>query len=74
MAEAKITKKDLSIGKRIRRFRRNTGLTQEQLADRIHISTTHVGLVEVGRRRMSLKTMQKVAKALGVKVRDLIPF
>lgn len=74
MAEAKITKKDISIGKRIRKLRHKMGLTQEQLSERVRVSITHIGLVEVGRRRMSLKTLQKVAKVLGVKVKDLIPF
>lgn len=74
MAEVKITKKDISIGKRIKRLRQKVGLTQEKLAEKVRVSTTHVGLVETGHRRMSLKTLQKVAKVLRVKVKDLIPF
>jgi transcriptional regulator with XRE-family HTH domain len=70
----KITQKDLSIGKRIKKFRRELNLTQEQLADKVRISTTHIGLVETGYRRMSMKTLQKVATALKVKVKDLITF
>lgn len=69
-----ITQKDLSVGRKIKRLRRDADLTQEQLADKIRISTTHVGLVETGNRRMSLKTLQKVANALKVKVKDLIPY
>lgn len=69
-----ITKKDISIGKKIRALRHKAELTQERLAEKIGVSTTHVGLVETGKRRMSLKTLQKVAKVLGVKTKDLIPF
>lgn len=69
-----ITQKDISLGKRIKRARKHAGLTQEALAEKIRISTTHVGLVETGKRRMSLKTLQKAAHALGVKVRDILPF
>ncbi len=74
MEEVKITQKDISLGKRIRRFRKKVGLTQEELAEKVHVSTTHVGLVETGKRRVSLKTLQRVASALDVKVRDLLPF
>lgn len=49
------------------------GLT-EQLPDKVRVSTTHIGLVETGKRRVSLKTLQKIATALKVKTRDLLPF
>jgi len=70
----KITKKDIALGKRIKRIRKAVGLTQERLAEKVHISTTHIGLVETGKRRASLKTLQKIASVLGVKTKDLIPF
>lgn len=74
MTDVKITQKDIQLGKRIRKLRRNKGLTQERLAEKVHVSTTHVGLVETGKRRMSLKTLQKVASAFGMKVKDLLPY
>lgn len=74
MSEVKVTQKDLRLAKKIRRLRKEKGLTQEQLAEKVHVSTTHVGLVEVGQRRFGLKTLQKVASVLGVKVKDLIPY
>lgn len=70
----KVSKKDMGIGKRIKRLRKKADITQEQLAEWIGVSTTHVGLVETGNRRMSLKTLQKVANVLKVKVKDLIPY
>lgn len=70
----KISQKDTGVGKRIKRFRNKADITQEQLADKVGVSTTHVGLVETGKRRMSLKTLQKVANVLRVKVKDLIPY
>lgn len=74
MPEPKLTKKDIQLGKRIKKIRNNAGLTQEKLAEKVHVSTTHIGLVETGYRRASLKTLQKIANALGVKLKDLIPF
>lgn len=74
MSEVKITKKDVNLGKHIRKYRKRVGLTQERLAEKVHVSTTHIGLVETGKRRVSLKTLQKIASTLGVKAKDLLPF
>ena len=63
-----------ALGRRIRKFRKKSGLTQERLAEKVHVSVTHIGLVETGKRRVSLKTLQKIASALGVKAKDLLPF
>ena len=70
----KVTQNDLRLANRIRRLRKQKDLTQEQLAEKVHVSTTHVGLVETGKRKFGLKTLQKVANVLGVKVKDLIPY
>lgn len=74
MSDVKITKNDIKLGKRIRRLRRRASLTQEKLAEKVNVSTTHIGLVETGKRRISLKTLQKIASALRTKVRDLLPY
>ncbi|OGK19957.1 hypothetical protein A3C23_04625 [Candidatus Roizmanbacteria bacterium RIFCSPHIGHO2_02_FULL_37_13b] len=74
MSQVKITKKDIALGKRIKRMRKKAELTQEQLAERVNVSTTHIGLVETGKRRISLKTLQKIASTLKIKTRDLLPF
>ncbi len=69
-----MTKREIELGKRIRRYRHQKGLTQEQLAERVRVSVTHIGLVETGKRGISMKTLSKVAHALGYKVKDLINF
>lgn len=74
MNERKVTKNDIRLANRIRRLRKQQGLTQEQLAEKVHVSTTHVGLVETGKRKFGLKTLQRVSNVLGVKVKDLIPY
>lgn len=74
MSDIKITKKDFRLGKQIKKYRKLAGLTQEKLAEKVHISTTHIGLVEIGHRRISLKTLEKIASAVGVKVKDILPF
>lgn len=70
----KITQNDITLGKRIAKLRRKTELTQEKLAEKVNVSTTHIGLIETGKRRASLKTLQKIASVLRTKVKDLLPF
>lgn len=70
----KITNKDIRFAKRLQRVRKQAGLTQEELADKCSLSTTFIGLLETGRRKPSFKSLQKIASALGVKAKDLLPF
>jgi len=74
MGEVKTTKNDIRLGKQIRKFRKVVGITQERLAEKARVSTTHIGLVETGKRRISLRTLKKIASALGVKAKDLLPY
>ncbi len=51
----------LEIGKRIRELRRKKGLTQEQLAEQLNISTVHLAKVETGKRGCSLDILIDIA-------------
>ena len=70
----KITKQDYRLGRRIQRIRKEKGLTQEKLAEDIGVSTTWLGYIETGYRRPNLKMIYRIARALGVKVKDIFPF
>jgi len=61
------------LGKTIQRFRKSIGISQEQLAEKLHISRTHVGHVEQGRKSPSFELLGKVARTLKVKLKDLMP-
>lgn len=61
-----------SIGRRIRDARLKLGLTQEKLAARANLHYSYVGQVERGNKIPSLKTLAKIAKALNLRVEDLI--
>lgn len=74
MATAKITKKDYRLGRKVQRIRKEKGLTQERLAEKLRVSTTWIGYIETGYRRPNLKMIYKIANALGVKVKDIFPF
>lgn len=70
----KQTLRDVAFGKRLARLRKRAGLTQEKLAEKTGLSTTFIGLLEVGSRHGSLKSLQKIASALGSKVKDILNF
>ncbi len=59
------------LGKKVQKLRKNLGYTQEELAEKINISRTHMGHIEQGRKSPSIKIMDKLAKSLKVKVSDL---
>ena len=60
------------FGRNLRRIRKNSGLSQEALADRAGIHRTEASLLERGRREPELATMLKLAAALGVSLADLM--
>ena len=59
------------LGKRIQRLRKETGMTQEEFAEKINISRTHIGHIEQGRKTPSIKLMEKISKALKIRMSEL---
>ncbi|GLP86273.1 helix-turn-helix domain-containing protein [Tritonibacter mobilis] len=49
------------------------GLSREEICEEAGISRTFLSLIESGARRPGLHTVEKLARALGVSVRDLRP-
>jgi transcriptional regulator with XRE-family HTH domain len=66
----KITKNQVKFGHRIQKRRQELGITQEELADRLDLSRTHMGHIEQGRRSPSLEVLNKIAKALRTSPKD----
>ena len=62
-----------SVGAQIRTFRKAQGISQEKLAERADLHFTYVGGVERGERNISLENLSRIAKALGMEIRDLFP-
>lgn len=63
-----------SFGQRVKELRKKCGLTQEELAEKTELSVTFIGLVERGVNIPSVKTCDKIAKALGVSLDELFYF
>ncbi len=68
-SNAKLTK---TICKRIKKYRSDRGLTQEDLAEKVRVSRVYIGYVEQGRNTPSLEVLEKIAKSLKVDVGDLL--
>ena len=61
------------VGKRVRQLRLQRCLTQEQLAERAGISTSFLGHIERGSRKLSLDSFCRIARALDCTANDLLP-
>lgn len=60
------------IGQKIRKIRKAHGLSQEELAERIGISTTHMSHIETGNTKLSLPVFIDIAAALEVRTDELL--
>ena len=60
------------IGEAIRKQRKRMKLTQEKLAERADLHPNYLGRVERGEEHVSLISLRRIAKALNVRVRDLV--
>lgn len=60
------------LGEAVRAKRKEAGLSQEKLAEKADLSTVFISRVERGRESPSVDNLVKIAKALGIRVRDLI--
>ncbi|MBI5388207.1 MAG: helix-turn-helix transcriptional regulator [Verrucomicrobia bacterium] len=61
-----------TIGERIRIERKNAGLSQEQLAEKADLNRNYVGEIERAEKKVTVEVLWKIAKALRVRVRDLV--
>lgn len=57
---------------RLKKFRHDRGMTQEALAEKAGISRVFVARLETGKQDPTLTTLKNLAKALKVKVGELV--
>jgi transcriptional regulator with XRE-family HTH domain len=60
------------VAMKIKSLRARRGLTQKQLAERAGISHGYVARLETARQDPSLTVLEKLAKALRVKIAELL--
>lgn len=61
-----------AIGQRIRKFRKAHDWSQEKLAEKVEISTTHMSHIETGSTKLSLPVLVSLANVLDVRTDDLL--
>ena len=59
------------FGKRIQDFRKQLGLSQEELAHRAGFHRTYIGMIERGERNITLSNLLKLSKALKIDIKEL---
>jgi transcriptional regulator with XRE-family HTH domain len=59
---------------RIKELRSSKGITQEDLAALSGLSRQYIGDVERGKRNISILNIEKIAKAFGITISELINF
>lgn len=60
------------IGQRIRRYRKALNLSQEELAEKVGISTTHMSHIETGNTKLSLPVLVDLSNVLSVQTDAII--
>jgi len=66
---SKISKK---LGETIRAERIKAGLSQEQLAEKSNLARNYIGNIERAEYKVTVETLAQIAKALGIRMRDLV--
>lgn len=59
------------VGEKIRIIRINKGITQEEAAFRSKLDYSYFNQIERGRRNPSIEAVSRIAKALGVSLKEL---
>jgi transcriptional regulator with XRE-family HTH domain len=62
----------IRLGQTVRELRSSAGYSQEGFAARIKVHRTFMGTIERGKTNVSLETLERLAKGLGMSVWELI--
>lgn len=68
----KVTAVSRKIGQNLRRIREKKEITQEQLALNAGLNRAYIGYIERGERNPSTNTLEKIAKALRIPLKELL--
>jgi ribosome-binding protein aMBF1 (putative translation factor) len=60
------------FGNNMRRIRRAQCMTQEQVAEAAELHPNYISSVERGERNISIRNIERIAKALGVTMAELV--
>jgi len=61
----------IKFGKRVREFRKNKGISQEELALKANLHRTYIGMIERAEKNITLTNIEKISRALDVDIKKL---
>lgn len=61
-----------ALGRNLRAIRREMGLSQERMAERLDLHRTYIGGLERGERNLTLETVERLGGRLGLHPLDLL--
>ena len=64
----------MQFGKKVREERLKKGISQERLGELAKVHRTYIGMIERAEKNITLTNMEKIARALGKKVNELVNF
>ena len=62
----------IKFGQKVRAERGKLGLSQEALASRAGVHRTYIGMIERAEKNITLENIEKIAKALSLRPKDLL--
>lgn len=60
------------FGRNVQKYRKEKELSQEKLAELANVHRTYIGMIERAEKNITLCNIEKIAKALGVEIKDLL--
>jgi len=63
----------IEVGRRVRTLREKAGWSQEELGFKSGLHRNYIGGIERGERNVAVVNLAKLARALSVRPRDLLP-
>jgi transcriptional regulator with XRE-family HTH domain len=64
----------LRFGEKVRAFRKEKGISQEELAFRSSLQRSYIGMIERGEKNITLINIEKIAKGLEIDAYKLLQF
>lgn len=61
----------IQFGEKIRKLRKQEGLSQEELAFKANLHRTYIGMIERAEKNITLVNIEKIANALNVSIEIL---
>ena len=64
----------IKFGSKVRKEREKRGYSQEDFADLVGVHRTYIGMIERAEKNITLKNIEKIAKALNITISKLLEF